>query len=126
MNTPSSPPPLQFHLPQETSFNVTNQDTSCVDQSSKITISDNEPSVTKNLSPQSSVVVDKLETGEQVTQKVNNTPALKKRRTRNGSSLTSNTQSKVNNLSLISLSQSFILLIQQKPFLLQQFLRHSL
>ncbi|RDX61502.1 Transcription factor bHLH137, partial [Mucuna pruriens] len=80
--TPSSP---QFHLPQETSFNVTNQETSCVDQSSKITISDNEPSVTKNLSPQSSIVVDKLETGEQVTQKV--TPVEKKRRTRNGSSL---------------------------------------
>ncbi|KAL9313985.1 hypothetical protein ACSQ67_019437 [Phaseolus vulgaris] len=93
MNTPSSPPPPQFHLPQETSFNVTNQETSCVDQSSKITISDNEPSVTKNLSPQSSVVVDKLETGEQVTQKVH-TPVEKKRRTRNGSSLTSNTQSK--------------------------------
>ncbi|KAK7410995.1 hypothetical protein VNO78_02294 [Psophocarpus tetragonolobus] len=88
---PPSPPP-QFHLPQETCFNVTNQETSCVDQSSKITISDNEPSVTKNLSPQSSMVVDKLETGEQVTQKVN-TPAEKKRRTRNGSSL-SNPQSK--------------------------------
>ncbi|TKY73698.1 dimerization protein [Spatholobus suberectus] len=88
-NTPSSPP--QFPLPQETSFNVTNQETSCVDQSSKITISDNEPSVTKNLSPQSSMVVDKLETGEQVTQKV--TPVEKKRRTRNGSSL-SNPQSK--------------------------------
>ncbi|XP_047168515.1 transcription factor bHLH137-like isoform X2 [Vigna umbellata] len=93
MNTPSSPSPPQFHLPQETSFNLTNQEISCVDQSSKITISDNEPSVTKILSPQSSVVVDKLETGEQVTQKVN-TPPLKKRRTRNGSSLTSNTQSK--------------------------------
>ncbi|CAJ1974902.1 unnamed protein product, partial [Sphenostylis stenocarpa] len=93
MNTPSSPPPPQYHLPQETSFNLTNQETSCVDQSSKITISDNEPSVTKNLSPQSSVVVDKLETGEQVTQKVN-TPVEKKRRARNGSSLTSNPQSK--------------------------------
>ncbi|KAK7353861.1 hypothetical protein VNO80_19314 [Phaseolus coccineus] len=93
MNTPSSPPPPQFHLPQETSFNVTNQETSCVDQSSKITISDNEPSVTKNLSPQSSVVVDKLENGEQVTQKVH-TPVEKKRRSRNGSSLTTNTQSK--------------------------------
>ncbi|XP_020232909.1 transcription factor bHLH137 [Cajanus cajan] len=89
MHTPPSPP--HFHFPQETSPNVTNQETSCVDQSSKITISDNEPSVTKNLSPQSSMVVDKLETGEQVTQKV--TPVQKKRRTRNGSSL-SNPQSK--------------------------------
>ncbi|KAG5046093.1 hypothetical protein AAZX31_06G158400 [Glycine max] len=98
LNTPNSPPPplpSQFQqLPHETSsFNVTNQETSCVDQSSKITISDNEPSVTKNLSPQSSMVVDKLETGEQVTQKVN-IPVDKKRRTRNGSSFTSNPQSK--------------------------------
>ena len=98
LNTPNSPPPplpSQFQqLPHETSsFNVTNQETSCVDQSSKITISDNEPSVTENLSPQSSMVVDKLETGEQVTQKVN-TPVEKKRKTRNGSSLTSNPQSK--------------------------------
>ncbi|KAL2347092.1 hypothetical protein Fmac_001092 [Flemingia macrophylla] len=81
-----------IHFPQETiSPNLTNHDTSCVDQSSKITISDNEPSVTKNLSPQSSVVVDKLETSDQVTQKV--TPMEKKRRTRNGSSM-SNPQSK--------------------------------
>ncbi|KAK7316853.1 hypothetical protein RJT34_00609 [Clitoria ternatea] len=87
-NTNTSPLPPQFPLHQETSFNVTNQDTSCVDHSSKnITISDNEPSVTKNLSPQSSVVLDKLETGEQVTQKV--TPMEKKRRTRNGPSLNS-------------------------------------
>ena len=90
--------PSQIHLiHQESSFNVTNnqlQDTiSCVDHSSKISISDNEPSVTKNLSPQSSMVVDKLETGEQVTQKV--TPMERKRRTRHGSCL-SNPQSEVN------------------------------
>ncbi|KAJ1417848.1 Myc-type, basic helix-loop-helix [Sesbania bispinosa] len=94
LNINTGPPPTptpQFPFNQETSFNVTNQDTSCVDQSSKITISDNEPSVTKNLSPQSSMVVDKLETGEQVTQKV--TPMERKRRTRNGSSL-NNHQSK--------------------------------
>ncbi|XP_027339642.1 transcription factor bHLH137 isoform X1 [Abrus precatorius] len=92
---PTASPPItatQFPLHQETSFNVTNQDTSCVDQSSKVSVSDNEPSVTKNnLSPQSSMGVDKLETGEQVTQKV--TPMDKKRRTRTGSSL-SNPQSK--------------------------------
>ncbi|XP_061338988.1 transcription factor BC1-like isoform X2 [Gastrolobium bilobum] len=84
-------PNPQLPLHQEASSNVTNQETSCVDQSSKITISDNEPSVTKNLSPQSSMVLDKFETGEQVTQKV--TPMEKKRRIRNGSSL-SNPQSK--------------------------------
>lgn len=93
------PPPSQFHLHhQETSFNITNQDTitNGLDQSSKVTIStDNEPSVTKNLSPQSSIVVDKLETGEQVTQKNIVTPMEKKRRTRNGSS-SSNPQLKVN------------------------------
>ncbi|XP_057423083.1 transcription factor bHLH137 [Lotus japonicus] len=82
INTGSPPLPTQFPLHQEASLNVTNQDTSCADQSSKITISDNEPSITKNLSPQSSMVVDKLEIGEQVTQKV--TP---KRRSRKDSSL---------------------------------------
>ncbi|KAI4336376.1 hypothetical protein L6164_014910 [Bauhinia variegata] len=66
----------------EPSINVTNHETSCVDQSSKIAISDNEPSfVTKNQSPETSMVVDKLETGEQVTQKV--TPVQKRRRNRN-------------------------------------------
>ncbi|KAK7350731.1 hypothetical protein VNO77_09638 [Canavalia gladiata] len=93
-HSPPPPPPLpHFHLLHQTSLNLTNHDTSCVDQTSKITISDNEPSVTKNyLSPQSSMVVDKLETGEQVTQKVS-IPIEKKRRTRNGSSFT-NPQSK--------------------------------
>lgn len=89
INTGSPPLPTQFPLHQEASLNVTNQDTSCADQSSKITISDNEPSITKNLSPQSSMVVDKLEIGEQVTQKV--TP---KRRSRKDSSL-NEPQSKV-------------------------------
>ncbi|CAL0305205.1 unnamed protein product [Lupinus luteus] len=79
----------QFH--QKTSFDVTNHEISSVDQSSKITITDNEPSVTKNISPQSSMVVDKLETGEQVTQKM--TPMVKKRRIGSVSSL-SNPQSK--------------------------------
>lgn len=72
------------------------ESSSCIDQSStKIaTFSDNEPSVTKKQSPESSAVVDKLETGEQVTQKVM-TPMERKRRTRNGSSPNS-AQSKVN------------------------------
>ncbi|KAE9608601.1 hypothetical protein Lal_00020785 [Lupinus albus] len=62
------------------------QDNSCDDQSSKITISDNEPSsVAKNISPQSSMVVDKLEIGEQVTQKV--TLMVKKRRITSACSL---------------------------------------
>lgn len=64
------------------------ESSSCIDQSSTkvATISDNEPSVTKKQSPESSTAVDKLETGEQVTQKVM-TPMEKKRRTRNCSSL---------------------------------------
>lgn len=72
------------------------ESSSCIDQSSTkvATFSDNEPSVTKKQSPESSTVVDKLETGEQVTQKVM-TPMEKKRRTRNGSSL-NYAQSKVN------------------------------
>ncbi|KAE9604244.1 putative transcription factor bHLH family [Lupinus albus] len=83
-------PNSQFH--QKTSFDVTNHEISSVDQSSKITITDNEPSVTKNITPQSSMVVDnKLENGEQVTQ--NMTPMVKKRRVRSVSSL-SNPQSK--------------------------------
>lgn len=72
------------------------ESSSCIDQSSTkvATFSDNEPSVTKKQSPESSTVVDKLETGEQVTQKVM-TPMEKKRRTRNCSSL-NYAQSKVN------------------------------
>ncbi|XP_061364594.1 basic helix-loop-helix protein 80-like [Gastrolobium bilobum] len=72
--------PHHFRIHQDTSFSVTNQETS---QSSKITISDTEPSVVKNQSPETSMVVDKLEKGEQVTQKV--TPMEKKRRATNGS-----------------------------------------
>ncbi|XP_050377777.1 transcription factor bHLH137 [Argentina anserina] len=73
------------------------ESSSCIDQSSgKIaTFSDNEPSVTKKQSPESSSVVDKLETGEQVTQKVT-TPMERKRRTRNNVSSPHSAQSKVN------------------------------
>ncbi|CAK8568079.1 unnamed protein product [Lathyrus sativus] len=80
INTTSPPLPLpsQFHPLHQDIIN-------CVDhQSSKVnTVTENEPSsLTKNISPQSSMVLDKLETGdEQVTQKLN--PTEKKRRTRN-------------------------------------------
>lgn len=69
-------------------------ETSCVlDPSSKVALSDNEPSMTKKQSnTESSSVVDRLESGEQVTQKL---PTMdKKRKSRNVSSLSS-AQSKV-------------------------------
>ncbi|TKY60545.1 dimerization protein [Spatholobus suberectus] len=78
-------PPRYFHnIHQEPCFSVPNQEATCVDQSSKVTISDTEPSVVKNQSPESSMVVDTLEKGQQVTH-----PMEKKRRARNGSSLSS-------------------------------------
>jgi len=86
--TTTSLPPSHSLLHQETSLNsVTNQESTCADQSSKATISDTDPSVIKNHSPQTSMVVDKLEKGEQVTQKV--TPMQKKRRAKSGPSLSS-------------------------------------
>lgn len=109
MNTPAPPSQSQLHPSQplhETYYKVTNQETSCVDQSSKFTVTDNEPSsVTKNQSPETSVVVDKLEPGEQVTQKV--TPMEKKRRNRNGSSFGS-PQSKVKKLLNLSFNGGFL------------------
>lgn len=67
-------------------------ETSCLDYSSKVDLSDNEPSVTRKQSTDSSTVVDKLESGEQVTQTL---PHMdKKRKNRNGSSPNS-AQSKV-------------------------------
>ena len=96
-----SPHYLHNNNIQETSYSVTdNKETSCFEQSSKVTISDIELSVVKNHSPETSMVVDKLEKGEQVTQKVV-TPMEKKRRARNGSS-SSDPLSKVN-----FLNQSF-------------------
>lgn len=85
------PPPSQhFHPLHQDIIN-------CVDhQSSKIiTVTENEPSsLTKNLSPQSSMVLDKLETGdEQVTQKIN--PMEKKRRARNNGPSSTNPKSHV-------------------------------
>ncbi|XP_058781286.1 transcription factor bHLH137-like isoform X1 [Vicia villosa] len=88
INTTSPLPHPQFHPLHQDIIN-------CVDhQSSKVTtITDNEPSsLTKNLSPQSSMVLDKLETGdEQVTQKIN--PMEKKRRTRNNGPSSNNPKS---------------------------------
>nr|UMB20802.1 transcription factor bHLH137 [Vitis amurensis] len=57
--------------------------------SSKVTLSDNEPCVTQKLSTDSSSVVDRLELGEQVTQKVAPIERERKRKSRDGSSLTS-------------------------------------
>lgn len=75
INTPTTL--SNFH--NQTSLNtLTNQES---------TISDIEPSVIKNHSPQTSMVEDKLEIGEQVTQKV--TSMQKKRRPKNGPSFTS-------------------------------------
>ncbi|KAL5543819.1 hypothetical protein UlMin_007603 [Ulmus minor] len=59
-------------------------ESSCLEHSSKFALSDNETSVTKKQNTESSTVVDKLESGEQVTQKV--TQMEKKRKSRNGSS----------------------------------------
>ncbi|XP_039684358.1 transcription factor bHLH137 isoform X2 [Medicago truncatula] len=74
----SLPPSHLFHNHQELS--LSNQETSCVDQNSKNSISNNQ-------SPESSMVVDNLEKGEQVTQKAV-TSMEKKRRIRNKTSLT--------------------------------------
>ncbi|XP_015882268.1 transcription factor bHLH137 isoform X2 [Ziziphus jujuba] len=72
---------------QEIPLDVRLEETSCLDHSSRIALSDNEPSMTKKHSTESSFVVDKLESGEQVTQEV---PTMdKKRKNRNGSSLSS-------------------------------------
>ncbi|KAJ8772397.1 hypothetical protein K2173_027574 [Erythroxylum novogranatense] len=63
------------------------QEASHIDHNSKVVISDTETSVTKKQSTDSSTIVDKLESGEQVTQKV--TPMNKKRKRANGPFLTS-------------------------------------
>lgn len=98
INTTLLPHPhLSHSIHQE--LITTNHETSCVDQSSKITNnSDTEVSVVKNQSPESSMVVDKLENGEQVTQKV--IPMEKKRRTRNRSSSLNSPSFKVTKLEL--------------------------
>lgn len=98
INTTLLPHPhLSHNIHQE--LITANHETSCVDQSSKITNnSDTEVSVVKNQSPESSMVVDKLENGEQVTQKV--IPMEKKRRTRNGSSSLNSPLFKVTKLEL--------------------------
>lgn len=86
----------QFYPPEtlhETPLDGRFHENSSLDHCSKTAISDNEPSaVTKKQSTESSTVVNKLESGEQVTQKV--APMDKKRKNTNGSTLTS-AQSKV-------------------------------
>lgn len=73
-------PPETFH---EAPLDVRFHEFSHHDHSSKVSLSDNETSLTKKQSTGSSTVVDKLETGEQVTQEV--TPVDRKRKTTNGS-----------------------------------------
>ncbi|XWS37059.1 hypothetical protein CRYUN_Cryun19dG0010800 [Craigia yunnanensis] len=80
----------QFYPPepvQESLLDPKFHESSCLDHSSKVAHSDNEPSVTKKQSTDDSTVVDKLESGEQVTQNV--TPTERKRRTRNETTLNS-------------------------------------
>ncbi|KAJ4850154.1 hypothetical protein Tsubulata_000640 [Turnera subulata] len=83
----------QFYPPQPllngTPLDMKDHEGSFVDHSSQVAaLSDNGACVTRKQSTDSSTVVDnKLESGEQVTQKV--TPASKKRRSKDGSSLNS-------------------------------------
>ncbi|XWS60210.1 hypothetical protein CRYUN_Cryun07bG0015700 [Craigia yunnanensis] len=80
----------QFYPPepfQESPLDPKFHESSCLDHSSKVAYSDNEPSVTKKQSTDDSTVVDKLESGEQVTQNV--TLTGRKRRNRNGATLNS-------------------------------------
>ncbi|XP_022736961.1 transcription factor bHLH137-like [Durio zibethinus] len=80
----------QFYPPEpvlESPLDPKFHESSCLDHSSKVAHSDNEPSVTKKQSTDDSTVVDKLESGEQVTQNVTLTD--RKRRTRNGTTLNS-------------------------------------
>jgi len=79
-NINTSLPSHLFHNHQELS--LSNQEISCVDQNSKNSISNNQST------PESSMVVDNLEKGEQVTQKAV-TSMEKKRRIRNKTSLSS-------------------------------------
>lgn len=77
-----------FYPPKPLPLDVRVRKTSCLDYSSKVALSDNGPSVTKKQSTE----VDKLESGEQVTQAP---PDMdKKRKNRDGSSPNS-AQSKV-------------------------------
>ncbi|XP_057972077.1 transcription factor BC1 [Malania oleifera] len=83
----------QFFPPepvQEIPEDVKIQEGSCLEHCSKLALSDNQLSVTKKQSKQntdSSVVVDKLESGEQVTQMM--TSSAEKRKNGEGSSLSS-------------------------------------
>ncbi|CAK9143357.1 unnamed protein product [Ilex paraguariensis] len=89
---PNNTPTCFYHLYQpETLRDIAEEfsvpESSCFEHSTKVALSNNEPSVTNKHSPDSSSVIDKLESGEQVTQKL--TPMEKKRRCADGSSLSS-------------------------------------
>lgn len=78
---------------QEVYIDEKNHESSYLDHSSMVALSKNESSVTKKQNTESSTVIDKLESGEQITQEF--TQMNKKRTNRNGSFLNS-VQSKVN------------------------------
>lgn len=90
-NTYSSPQIYPSNTFYEVPVDQRNHESSYLDYSSKVVLSDNELSVTKKQSTESSTVFNKLESGEQVIQKV--IPMDKKRKNRNG-------QSKVNYLKI--------------------------
>ena len=98
---------------QESPLDPKFHESSCLDHSSKVAHSDNEPSVTKKQSTDDSTVVDKLESGEQVTQNVTLTD--RKRRTRNGTTLNS-AQYKVNCLKSMFIYMCMSVLIYLKFF----------
>lgn len=79
---------------QEIPVDVRIHESSCLDHASKVAFSDNKPSLAKKQSTESSAVVDKLDSGEQVTQKVTSI-IEKKRKNRNGVSAMTCAQSKV-------------------------------
>ncbi|CAK9177470.1 unnamed protein product [Ilex paraguariensis] len=82
-NTTSPTCFAQFYQPEV----VCIHESSCLQHSTKVALRNNEPSVRNKHSPDSSIIVDKLEIGEQVTQKLN--PMDKKRRYPDGSSMSS-------------------------------------
>jgi hypothetical protein len=88
---------------QEIPVDVRIHESSCLDQGSKVAFSDNKPSLAQKQSTESSAVVDKLDSGEQVTQKVTSTE--KKRKNRNGVSMTY-AQSKVGHNKLFIYSKT--------------------
>lgn len=89
--------PHTSHVHQDNN-SLSNQETSCVDQASK-----------NSLSPESSMVVDNLEKGEQVTQKVSSME--KKRRVRTNKASSSSPLSKVEFVCLFAFFFFFVMLL---------------